>query len=109
MIRILLMVLVPLLLPTLAFLAWSAVERRRAHDIAAGMRPPWYADVPWHVLLPAGAVLAAGVLFAMALTGGAPPGGVYTPAHVENGRIVEGTITPRQPPPPVPDDAGRSP
>lgn len=40
----------------------------------------------------AGCVLVIASLIAFAHFGGAPPGGTYTPAHIENGKLVPGQI-----------------
>lgn len=90
--RLLLEILLPLLLPALIWVGYGRVERRRA---AAGPLP-WWASVPWLMT----AVLMVGLLgaglFWFALSGGAPVGSVYQPAHMEDGRLVPGGY---QPPP----------
>jgi hypothetical protein len=40
----------------------------------------------------AGGLLVIASLFVFAHFGGAPPGGNYTPAHMENGKLVPGQI-----------------
>ena len=40
----------------------------------------------------AGCVLVIASLIAIAHFGGAPPGGTYTPAHINNGNLVPGQI-----------------
>ncbi len=40
----------------------------------------------------AGCMLVIASLIAFAHFGGAPPGGTYTPAHIENGKLVPGQI-----------------
>jgi Ca2+/Na+ antiporter len=40
----------------------------------------------------AGCLLVIASLLAFAHFGGAPPGGVYTPAHINNGTLVPGEI-----------------
>ena len=40
----------------------------------------------------AGCLLVIASLIAFAHFGGAPPGGTYVPAHIENGKLVPGQI-----------------
>jgi len=87
MTRILLHYVLPLLLPTLLFFAWSMIARRRRAGAgpAAGMR-----DAPWMWLALAGVVLLGASLATLALTGGADPGKTYESPRYEDGRIVPG-------------------
>jgi hypothetical protein len=79
-------ILVPLLLPTAAYVLYVYVMRRRA---AAGGGPQWR-DVPWTWLLVAGGVLAAVSLAAYTFTGGAKPGSTYNPPKIVDGKIEPG-------------------
>ncbi|MBL8690292.1 MAG: hypothetical protein JNL04_14390 [Rhodospirillaceae bacterium] len=90
MIRILLTVFLPLLLPSTLYFMWFANERRRA--IAAGTPEsmPRLGDVPWFVLGSAGVVIAAVVLVASSIYSGDEPGKVYVPPHVEGDHVVPG-------------------
>lgn len=101
MIRRLLTLVVPLVLPALVYLGWLALERRRSEDKARNWNGSW-AALPWEWLSVAGVVLAALTLFMTVLLRTAPPiHSVYTPAHVVNGHVVEGSQTsPPVPPPP---------
>lgn len=83
--RQVLQIVVPLLLPTVAYFLYLAVVRRGA---AAGSPPP--PPVPWVWLGVAGAVLLAVSLSAFALMGGAPPGSHYEPAKLIDGKIEPG-------------------
>lgn len=86
MIRILLTWILPLLLPTAAYLAWVLWARRRR---AAG--GPEMMDVPWTWLLAAGLALAFLVTGALYLGEGAGTNADYVPAHIdEEGRFVPG-------------------
>jgi hypothetical protein len=49
---------------------------------------------PWSAMIIIGLVLVVGSLIWWALTQGDPPGGVYVPPHVEDGRIVPGHVEP---------------
>lgn len=88
MLRPVLTVLLPLLLPTLVFVAYSLWEARRLR--AAGHAPdPWHARAPWLWLLAGGLVLALAALGTLATRGAGVPHGVYVPAHVgPDGRTV---------------------
>jgi hypothetical protein len=96
MIRILLEFLLPLVLPTLVYAGWMALEKRRAERLGKGEAPSWR-EAPWVWLSLAGVVLAALLLFGLALmrdTGNAK--GQYVPPRMEkDGRIVPGHVEPR--------------
>ncbi|MGQ9371868.1 DUF6111 family protein [Azospirillum sp. ST 5-10] len=79
--RLLLTVLLPLLAPTLLYAAWVLLQARRG-----GPSPRW----PWLWLAGGGVAFLATVLGAWALSEGAPPHARYVPAHLEDGRVVEG-------------------
>jgi hypothetical protein len=78
------------LLPFAAYALWLVVARQPVGPSA------WQArTVGWLAL--AGAAVVVVVLFAFIHFDTAPPGGVYVPAHIENGHIVEGHIAPAPP------------
>jgi hypothetical protein len=88
----LLTVVLPLVLPTLIYMAYMAAERRKA---ASGGAPvPWWVGAPWPWLVTGGVFLAAIVLVTLALTGGSDKSGTYHPARLIDGRIIEGETTP---------------
>lgn len=89
--RTTLLVLIPLLMPTLLYVGWLFLVQRRA-GVAGG---PWYAQVPWHWVSMAGAGCLFVVLAAIALGGGDTPGGTYVPAQVIDGRVVPGRVVDR--------------
>ncbi len=91
MTRILLTYVLPLVLPAALYFVWLWSARARAQPGGAQARPAaWWEEAPWPWLALAGVALMAATLFALALTSGSPPGKVYNPPHVENGRIVPG-------------------
>lgn len=91
--RVFLTQILPILLPALVYLAWRVAARRRA--AAAGETDDRkLSDGPWIWLFAAGLALAGAGLVATALLTGAPTGGVYEPPHMEDGRIVPGTVRP---------------
>jgi len=90
MIRILLTIVLPLLLPTLLYLLWLAASRRAAF----AMPVPWR-DMPWVWLAAAGIVLAALLLFFINVRVGSQ--GAYVPPKYIDGRIVPGHVVPAEP------------
>jgi hypothetical protein len=98
MLRQLLMVVLPLMLPTLIYMAYMMVERRKA-AASGSTSVPWWVGAPWTWLVTGGVLLAAIVLFTLALTGGFDKSGTYHPAHLIDGRIVGGETTPSAPHP----------
>jgi Family of unknown function (DUF6111) len=82
--RLLLQYLLPLVLPFLVYLAYAHLaQKTRVLDGA-----------PWLVLAAAGVGLLAVSLVSWRLLTGAPPGETYTPARIEDGRVVPGTTEP---------------
>jgi len=78
--------IVPFLVPFLLYLAWAWLARRESlADVRA---------VPWIALSAAGVALAAGALLLFAETTALPEGGVYQPARIEGGRIIDGGVRP---------------
>jgi len=90
MLRVLLTIVLPLVLPTAAYLLWVATLGAEQD----GYRLQW-AAVPWIWLAGAGAVLLAIVLFVVTVHFGSPREGVYVPPRWEGGRIIPGHIEPR--------------
>ncbi len=93
MLRILLTIVLPLLLPTALYLLWiSALGAPRADSAVA------WSSLPWVWLVGAGAVLLIAVLLLVSLGFGTRQEGVYVAPRYENGRIVPGHIEPRATP-----------
>lgn len=90
MIRILIEYVLPLLLPSLLYVAWWNLYGRRA--AAAGGTPALLREGPWFWLILAGLGLAAAALIAGALMGGSEPGGTYIPPRLEDGRVIPGRV-----------------
>ncbi len=82
MIRILLQVVVPILLPFVVYFAYVYFVRRRRPDVEV--------VVPWHWLGAASVVLVVLTLGAIVMFGGEEPGQTYVPPRTEDGKIVPG-------------------
>jgi hypothetical protein len=95
MIRILLEVIVPLILPTALYLAWLAHARARARRL--GQPEPEFGAAPWVWLIGCGVVFAGAVVAGLALMGGMPPQGRYVPPQTgPGGQVIPGHIEPRR-------------
>lgn len=100
MLRVILTILVPLLLPTLVYLGYIAFTARgraaaapaggEAEEEGAVAARPWTEDIPWLWLIGSGVLLMSALLITLALTTGHERGGVYIPAH----RLPDGTYVP---------------
>jgi hypothetical protein len=98
MLRKLLTVVLPLMLPTLIYMAYMMIDRRKA--AASGGAPvPWWVGAPWTWLITGGVLLATIVLVTVALTGGFDTSGSYHPARLIDGRVIGGETTPSAPHP----------
>ncbi len=86
--RLIFSYLLPLLLPFAAYALWLSLVRWRARR-AGGEQPAW-SDAPFTWLAIASVLLVAAGFFVLGFIGGAPPGSVYVPPHMENGVIVPG-------------------
>jgi hypothetical protein len=73
------------LAPFAAYALWLIAVRRPVGPAAWETR-----TIAWLAL--AGAAITIAVLFVFIHFDTEPPGGVYVPAHMENGRIIEGHI-----------------
>jgi hypothetical protein len=90
--REILTLVVPLILPTLLYLAWL----RLMHWSEAGDAVTWH-KLPWVWLVVTGVVLTALVLFVVTVGFGSAVPGIYVPPRVDNGHIVPGHIVPVKP------------
>ena len=84
--REILTLVVPLILPTVLYLAWLRWSE-------AGGAVVWQ-KLPWVWLIAAGVVLTALVLFVVTVGFGTAQPGTYVPPYFENGRIVPGHMDP---------------
>ncbi len=90
MFRIVVTYIVPFLLPSAVYLAWAWYRSRyvASHDGEA----PKVERGPWPLLLLLGALLTLASLVVTALTTGSDAGSIYTPSHLENGKVVPGRM-----------------
>ena len=89
MIRVILTILLPLLLPMALYTAWRVLMGRVA---LTGSMTAWI----W--LAVAGLMLASLTLIAVSVDFGGAREGVYVPPHVgEDGRVVPGHVEPAKP------------
>ncbi|HVY21535.1 MAG TPA: DUF6111 family protein [Bauldia sp.] len=72
------------LLPFAAYALWLVLTRRTLTNAA-----DWQVRTIGYLAL-AGAVIVVGILIAFVHLDADAPGGVYVPAHLENGKIVPG-------------------
>ena len=86
MIRIVLEYLLPLLLPTLVWLAWAWLMR---HARQKGNHD-WWQEGPWFWLVVAGFVALVAVLGMTAVTGTGKPGQTYEAPYLKDGQVVPG-------------------
>ena len=93
MLRVIVSVVVPLVLPTIFYFTYAWYVARRAR--MAGVEEPKEIDAPWSWLIGAGVVLAAISFGANFMGHGDAPGGVYVPPHMEDGKIVPGRVVPK--------------
>ena len=90
MLRVVLTIAIPLLLPTALYLLW--VFALNPVEAGAGRR---VGAAPWIWLASAGVVLLAIVLLVVTVRFGAPQHGIYVPPRVVDGHIVPGHLEPR--------------
>jgi hypothetical protein len=96
MLKKLLMVVLPLMLPTLIYMAYMMIDRRKA-AASGGVPVPWWVGAPWTWLITGGVLLAGIVLVTVALTGGFETSGTYHPARLIDGKVIEGETSPPGP------------
>jgi hypothetical protein len=94
MLRVIVEILLPLVLPTALYLGWIRVVRW-ANGGGAAMG---WAGLPWLWLAAAGVVLLAAFLFVVTVGFGTAERGVYVPPRWVNGHIVPGHVEPSRAP-----------
>ncbi len=91
MLRVLLTIVLPLVLPTALYLLWV-----RTTQWGEGGGPTRWRALPWLWLAGAGVVLLALVLFVVTVHFGTTEQGVYVPPRYEGGHVVPGHIEPQR-------------
>ncbi len=76
-----LLLFLPLVLPTLIYIGYALLERRRRVS-EGGASHPWYENAPWIWLIGSGVALLAVSLFSWVLLGGEPAGTFETPPQL---------------------------
>ena len=90
MLRVLLTIVLPLVLPTAVYLLWVRIADRSQQG-----QPVRWAALPWAWLVGAGAVLVIVVLLVVNVHFGTTQPGVYVPPRYEGGQIVPPHIEPK--------------
>jgi hypothetical protein len=93
MLRVVLTIILPLLLPTAIYVAWVVAMQWSEQG-----EPLRWAALPWIWLAAAGALVLGVVLFAVTVHFGEPETGRYVPPRYEDGRVVPSHIEPRHSP-----------
>jgi Family of unknown function (DUF6111) len=89
MLRVVLTIALPLLLPTGLYMLWILALRPQEERGAPG-----WAGLPWAWLAGAGALLLAVVLLVVTVGFGTAQRGAYVPPRYRNGHIIPGHIEP---------------
>lgn len=95
MLRVLLTIVLPLLLPTAVYVAWLVFM-----SWSANREPIRLHTLPLVWLALAGVALLALVLVTVTVHFGEPSGGRYVPPRYEDGRVIPPQIEPEPPPGP---------
>lgn len=90
MLRLLLLRFWPVLIPLLLYILWLALRRRRARKNEEDI--PGWLDGPWMWAVAASFILLILGFLILGIWGEGADIGQYTPARVENGRIIDGSI-----------------
>ncbi len=90
MIRVFLLYILPILLPSLIYFGWIAYTHR------GGSMPGPLRQGPWFRLILAGLGLMMIGLVLTAVTGGMSPDGHYQAPYAKDGKIVPGRMVPKE-------------
>jgi hypothetical protein len=91
--RVVFEIILPLILPTVLYLAWMWLVGWSQRGELAG-----WGTFPWLWLAATGVVLLATVLFVVTVGFGTSAPGVYVPPRFINGRVIPGHIEPSRRP-----------
>ena len=90
MIRIVLTYILPLILPAVLYVVWVSISRKFGSSPDKQLR-----DGPWVWIVAAGVALMAAALITWGVVDGEAPGGTYEAPRFEDGKIIPGTVTPK--------------
>jgi hypothetical protein len=93
MIRVFVMYVLPIALPSMMYFCWLAFIHKGGENgtsKAAMMR-----EGPWFRLISAGLFLMIVSLAITAITGGSSPDGQYQPPYAKDGKIIPGRMIPK--------------
>lgn len=93
MLRVVLTIILPLLLPTAIYVAWIVTLQWSARG-----EPLRWTALPWLWLGAAGVLLLGLVLAIVTIHFGTTESGIYVPPRYEGGRVVPSHIEPRRTP-----------
>ncbi|WP_339777953.1 DUF6111 family protein [uncultured Thalassospira sp.] len=96
MLREIIQIALPIILPFVIYAIWLKYARTKAiregHDVV----PPWDQG-PWLLLFLIGVLLAGSILVFTALTSGASPDSIYHAPELKDGVISPGYFEPKKP------------
>ncbi len=94
MFRILISYILPLALPTALYFAWAAwLRKTKAHHERPQISTPWLT-----LILMGLALMSLGLVVSVVLGPKNPPGSVYQPPRLENGKVIPGQFVPKPTP-----------
>jgi len=98
MIRVFLLILLPVLIPSIVYVIWMVRQRRKAR--AEGLpldEAPSLENAPWPVLIASsGILLAIGIGLFLFIDTRGNPGETYIPPRIEDGVVVPGQHVPSE-------------
>ena len=97
MLRVLLTIVLPLLLPTAIYVGWIAFLSRSGLSRSGSRESLRFGALPLVWLVLAGVALLALLLVTVSVHFGEPVSGHYVPPRYENGNVVPPHIEPAQP------------
>jgi len=96
MIRQILTILLPLLAPTIGYLIWAWIARKRNRDLDDGKTLDSWQTWPWRILIGSGAVLMMLSLLLLGFSADEDLSRKYVPPAVIDGELVPGHFLPAE-------------
>lgn len=97
MLRSILTILVPFLIPFVCYYVWAWFQSRKKDREDQGLPLTAWQSFPWANLIISGSVLAIGALVFLFLQAEPPQQGRWVPAKIVDGEIVPGHMEPIPP------------